>query len=210
MPSETPSSTYSHTLCETYRAPKAPNPQTFPKESYRPFGSRPINFLDVLLSHILSYVDSFGQELRSLRRSQQSKRCRLWVFFLSLSDVSCSSKQYWHFAQRYFTCTNSRYRNASARSHRSRIESILFRYARLFRKHASHFNSDVNVGWSRLSLVVTYRGVEVFTFSSRAKDVKKSAMVTRSSYRRRRWSLSRRNEYVHERTCSKRWKRTEE
>jgi hypothetical protein len=53
------------------------------------------------------------------------------------------------------------------------------RYGRLFRAHASHFNSDIDVIWSRLSFMVKYRGDEVFRCPSYPKDIKNAYALLR-------------------------------
>jgi len=46
------------------------------------------------------------------------------------------------------------------------------RYGRFFRAHAQHFNSDCDVVWNRRRFYVNYRGIEIFSCSASAKDVK--------------------------------------
>jgi hypothetical protein len=53
------------------------------------------------------------------------------------------------------------------------------RYGRLFRAHACHFNSDINVVWTRVCFSVKYKGNDVFRCPSYPKDIKNAYALLR-------------------------------
>lgn len=53
------------------------------------------------------------------------------------------------------------------------------RYGRLFREYAVHYNSDINVTWSRLRLMVTHRGTEVYSCPAHPHNVKNAYCLFR-------------------------------